>query len=418
MVVIKNSYLRLHILYYFSILPIVLFELSNILNQFIAMNNQPNKSILHIIDTTGPGGAETIFLNLVENLALEGYKNIALIKGSGWVEEQLKKRNIEYLIKKPSGFLSIPYYIDLICFFKKQRVALVQAHLLGSILTCSIVCSIFRIPLVATLHGQVDINPREKIVFVKQWLLAIGVSRLVVVSKSLAEFIRNRGIFRHKKIEVIYNGIDTSRYYKSVQGDIRTKLCLDANTILIGSLGNIRLAKNYDLLIEAAAIVKQYRGDNKVHFLIAGHQRRDIMEKLNALTVERDITANIHFLGFLDDTPQFLSELDIFLLCSSSEGFSIATIEAMAAGVPVIATRCGGPEEIITDGINGLLIEKNNPIAIAEAIALLLKDKKRAEALADAAKDYVFSTFSLGTMLDRYRTIYKQLLEKISPASS
>lgn len=373
--------------------------------------DRPKKTILHTIDTTGPGGAETIFLNLVERLRIEGYRNLALIKGPGWVEQQLKKRKIEYLIIKPYGFLSLPYYLGLIRLFRKQRVTLVQAHLLGSILTCSIVCFLARIPLVATLHGQVDINPREKIVLIKQWLMSIGVSTLVAVSRNLADYIKNRGLFRRKKIEIIYNGIETNQYYRSVNSEFRSKLGLKENTLLVGSLGNVRPAKNYGCLIEAAAVVQQTRGNDAVHFLIAGHQHPELMKKLTTLATERNVTSIVHFLGFLDDTPKFLSELDIFLLCSSTEGFSIATIEAMAAGIPVIATRCGGPEEIITNNSNGILTENNNANQIAETIDQLIDDNERRNSLADAAKKHTLATFSITGMVDRYLTIYNHVLK-------
>lgn len=374
------------------------------------MNSQQNRAILHIIDTTGPGGAETIFLNLVEQLHVDGYRNIALIKGPGWVEQQLKLRNIEYQILKPHGFLSIPYYLKLIRILYKQRVALVQAHLLGSILTSSIVCRICRIPLAATLHGQVDINPREKFVFIKQWLMATGVSSLIAVSRNLADYIHSRGLFRHKEIEVIYNGVDTKRYYRSTHSELKNRLHLNPDTILVGSLGNVRPAKNYELLIETAAILKQTGREENIHFLIAGHQRPELMKKLDALAAERMVTSMVHFLGFQDDTPKYLSELDLFLLCSSSEGFSIATIEAMASGAPVIATRCGGPEEIITDNVNGILLERNNPDLIAHTISLLIDDKNRREALITSAKNHIISQFSLNAMMERYRTIYSILL--------
>ncbi len=245
----------------------------------------------------------------------------------------------------------------------------------------------------------------------------MGISRLVAVSKSLASFVQSRGLFRRKDIEIIYNGIDTSRYYRSVRGELRTKLSVEENTILVGSLGNIRSAKHYDLLIEAAFIVKQSQKDRPVHFLIAGHQHPDLMEKLTVLADARNVITNVHFLGFLDDTPAYLSELDIFLLCSSTEGFSIATIEAMAAGVPVIATRCGGPEEIVTDGLNGLLVENNNPIAIGDAISFLTNNKNRAVTLSDEAKKHVGSTFSIEMMSNRYRSIYEGLLNKFTTQS-
>src|SRR4051812_7333705 len=96
------------------------------------------KSILHAIDTTGPGGAETVFLDLVEKLHVDGYKNYAIIKGPGWVEDQLKRRQIDYRILKPYGFFSIPYYMDLFKVIRRHNTRLVHAHLLGSTLTYSI----------------------------------------------------------------------------------------------------------------------------------------------------------------------------------------------------------------------------------------------------------------------------------------
>ncbi len=367
------------------------------------------KTILHTIDTTGPGGAETIFLNLVEKLTIDGYKNIALIKGPGWVEEQLKKRSIEYYVLKPSGFLSINYYIQLLGFVRRHKVKLVQAHLLGSILSFSIVCFLCRLPLVATLHGQVDINSDERAIRIKQWIMAIGVSQLVAVSKNLAEYIQTRGLFKHKKIEIIYNGIETERYFRTNTKSLLKKLGIADNALLIGSLGNVRPAKNYNLLIEVAALLRSRMIDRQIHFVIAGHKHPKLIESLYTLAKERKVSEYVHFIGFCDNTPDFLSQLDIFLLCSSSEGFSIATIEAMAAGVPVIATKCGGPEEIVTHDVNGILVEINNPAAIADAIQrLVMSDSAK---LTTEAKRHVVVTFSFETMILRYRDVLGRLLK-------
>src|SRR5688572_191024 len=101
-------------------------------------DNSP--TIVHAIDTTGPGGAETVFLDIAQHLQLTNYDNLAIIKGPGWVEEQLKQRAIRYHILKPHGFFSIPYYWQLYKLLKRENIALVHAHLLGSTLTFSILC--------------------------------------------------------------------------------------------------------------------------------------------------------------------------------------------------------------------------------------------------------------------------------------
>src|SRR5690606_40654685 len=96
-------------------------------------------SILHAIDTTGPGGAETVFLDLTENLTLSGYRSIAIIKGPGWVEDQLKARGIHYYIVKPESGFSLAYYRQFIRMIRENKVGLILAHLLGYTLTYSLI---------------------------------------------------------------------------------------------------------------------------------------------------------------------------------------------------------------------------------------------------------------------------------------
>ena len=123
------------------------------------MNTTP--SILHAIDTTGPGGAETVFLDLAQYLTVDGCNNVAVIKGPGWVEDQLKQRGVTYYIVKPKSGFSLSYYRELYTIIKRHKVQLIQAHLLGSTLTYSLLSLFLRLPLVATLHGRVDVNPNE-----------------------------------------------------------------------------------------------------------------------------------------------------------------------------------------------------------------------------------------------------------------
>jgi glycosyltransferase involved in cell wall biosynthesis len=122
------------------------------------------------------------------------------------------------------------------------------------------------------------------------------------------------------------------------------------------------------------------------------------------------VTAQIHFIGFYDDTPGFLAQLDMFVLSSSSEGFSIATIEAMATGLPVIATRCGGPEEIVEHLKTGYLVPTEAPDQLAAAINYLLKNPAIAARLASAGQQHMCHTFSLDAMLQAYQRHYQRLL--------
>lgn len=367
------------------------------------------KSILHAIDTTGPGGAETVFLDLVEKLTLEGYDNYAIIKGPGWVEDQLKRRGIRYYIVKPSGFLSINYYIELRKLIRQNNTQLVHAHLLGSTLTYSILSVFLRIPVIATLHGRVDVNPNERFVAIKNKIMKFGVKKLIAVSKDLAGYIAERELFNKNDIKVIYNGIDELRYGKQETKELRTSLGILDEAILVGSLGNVRPAKSYDVLITAAANLINEKKQN-IHFVVAGHQKPELMASLNELIAQHGIADRVHFIGFHEDTNRFLGQLDFFALSSSSEGFSIATIEAMATGLPVVVTRCGGPQEILEHGITGFLIDINNPHELANGLLYMIQHKANAEKIAIAGKIHVKNVFSFSEMLNAYRHEYTQQL--------
>jgi len=370
------------------------------------------RTILHSIDTTGPGGAETVFLDLVENLQLDGYENYAIIKGSGWVEDQLKKRNVRYYIVKPRGGLSLPYYFELVKLLKQNNTALIQAHLLGSTLTYSFLSCLLRIPLVATIHGQVDLNPKEKWIWLKQKIMRAGVNQLIAVSKDLRDYINIRKLFPTSSVQIIYNGVDEKRYQVNNSGRLRRELGMAEGDLLIGSLGNVRPAKNYELLLDVATLLAA-RNTMPAHFVIAGHQKKDLMKKLQIKMQECNLTSRVHFLGFQNDTAEYLRQLDIFLLTSSSEGFSIATIEAMASGLPIVATRCGGPEEILEHEKTGLLVENGNANELVKALQDVCNKDGLKQALASAGKSHAVSRFSVANMYQSYAGVYQRYISAI-----
>src|SRR5690606_35839715 len=115
--------------------------------------------------------------------------------------------------------------------------------------------------------------------------------------------------------------------------DLVAALGLPSDTFLVGSLGNVRPAKSYDNLIRAASqLCKRHP---RLHFVIAGDTKCTLMDSLKSLIEKLDLSGRMHFVGFQADTARYLSGLDVFVLSSESEGFSIATVEAQAAGIPV-----------------------------------------------------------------------------------
>ena len=357
-------------------------------------------TILHVIDTTGPGGAETVFVNLAEAARTRGYSSIALIRGKGWVYEELKKRGVETILLDCKGSFNLLFLWRLIKLIRLKRIDVIQTHLLGSNIYCAMAGFICRKRVYATFHGSVDISASERFIKLKCLILNIGVTRFISVSKALEQEIMTSGLLNSNKSLVIANGVDTDRYFKRNSEAIRTKLELPADAILVGSLGNVRPAKSYDLLIEAAALALRKKAN--LHFIIAGDTSREpLMSNIRSLVIHYNISENVHFIGYCSDSAKFLGQMDLFLLTSSSEGFSIATIEALATGLPIVATRCGGPEEILKnlDDTTGISLVDQNKEQISAAILAGVENKNH-------RKTELALAYSFNSSVDHYLGLY------------
>ena len=146
---------------------------------------------------------------------------------------------------------------------------------------------------------------------------------------------------------------------------------------------------------------------HRIRFVIAGQGKTGLQERLLRLRSQLGLEEVVEFLGFEEDPAAFLANLDIFLLTSTSEGFSIATIQAMASGLPVVVTQSGGPQEIVTHDENGWMVEAGSPDAIADALDLLAGDPELIARLAAQGQQHAIATFSLGAMLGAYQALYQ-----------
>ena len=147
------------------------------------------KTILHTIDTTGPGGAETIFIDLASRLPKEKYRSVVVIRGKGWVYEELCRRGIEPLFMDAKGSFNWRYLADLVSLIRQEGVDVIQSHLLGSNVYCSLAGLITRKPVVATFHGAVDFGGKERLKGVKYSTINAGANSIVAVSGSLRQEI-------------------------------------------------------------------------------------------------------------------------------------------------------------------------------------------------------------------------------------
>ena len=365
-------------------------------------------TVLHTIDTTGPGGAETVFIELATRLPVDRYRPIVVIRGEGWVCDELRRRGIEPVFMHNKGSFNLRYLAALVDLVYRERIDLIQSHLLGSNVYCSLAGLIARRPVVATFHGTVDFEKKNRLTWAKYRTINAGADRVIAVSEELRNAILERTLIKPAKIQVIYNGIRTADYQRPHSAELRNRYGWSENEVIIGSLGNIRPAKGYHILLHAAAILKHE--NSRLRFVIAGQGKGELFDELLLLRERLGLEEQVKFLGFCEDAAGFLSSLDLFLSSSVSEGMPLSAIQAMVAELPVIATRCGGYEELVTHAENGWLVDAGDPQAIAEGIRLLAGDEKLRMKLANNARMHAIGKYDIKAMIAAYASIYDGLV--------
>jgi len=218
------------------------------------------------------------------------------------------------------------------------------------------------------------------------------------------------------KISVIRNGLDPSSFVGAGGASLRTELSLPAGAPLVAMVSRLNRLKGVDDFLQAAARTADRFED--VRFLIVGDNgtpdgsdyRRELERRVAQLGLERRVV----FTGFRLDVPRLLSEVAISVLPSLSEGLPNTILEAMAAGVPVVATRVGGTAELVEDGVTGLLVPPGDPAALAKAIEQLLAEPQQARRFGRAGRQRVIEEFSLERMVRQTEDLYLKLLERTS----
>jgi glycosyltransferase involved in cell wall biosynthesis len=230
----------------------------------------------------------------------------------------------------------------------------------------------------------------------------------VFVSDALRAFFLETGRVRPELTAVIPNGIDVESYMSPRDNQLRAKFGASQSQFLVGAVGNLRPAKNYEIFVRAAATLKARCADYR--FVVIGLIDDQYGRGIVRLSEELGLGAEMRFAGFRDDIGRAIGTLDAYALTSRSEGFSISLIEALASGLPVVATRCGGPEQIVEDGITGILVQNESANAVANAIDLLHADGDLRRRLASNGRAMVRERFTMLEQVRAYERIYADCL--------
>jgi glycosyltransferase involved in cell wall biosynthesis len=364
-------------------------------------------TILHTIETAGPGGAETVVLNLASRLDSRRFRSIALLPREDWLAERLRERGVPTFCVESKAWHDFRLPMGMARLIRREHVDVIHSHLPGQNFYSCAVGRLAGCKVIATYHGAIELAQSEG------WrgTIQLGTVRrtanaVVVVCDFVGDMLRNIG-FPAAKLVRIYNGISVDRFQVGSDGRLRRELGLTNGTKIVGTVANLRQSKGYHFFVQAARKVLDATPDTR--FVAVGDLDAELEKPARELIGRLNLQDRFIFLGFRKDVPELLSELDIFVLPSTSEGFPLVALEAMAAGRPSVLTRCGGPQEVVDDGVTGYLVPPGDSGALADKICELLNNPERAVTFAKNARTKVESTFTIEKMIQDYEALYERV---------
>ena len=365
--------------------------------------------ILQYIDTGGPGGAEAVFIRLSRALAERGHHVHTVVDDDTWLAATLRGHGLEVTPISSSEGLHLKLLTRLRRHMRLHRYDVVHTHLFGASLYGGLAAYLEGVPVVATLHGQVDVLDSGLRLAAKRMVFRRVISAVVAVSQTLRSDLAPLLRLPERQFRVITNGVPAPI---ATPDHAPNALAAPPGSPHLVAIGNIRRPKDYPTLLAALRILSATFPT--IHLSIAGHvEFPEIMEELERLVVTLGLSKHVTFLGYVEDPSLLLARADCFVLSSIREGFSLVTIEAMMAGVPVVATRCGGPEEILRDGETGTLVPPSVPVELAAAIHRVLTSERTTK-MTERAKRDAASRFSLDAMVTSYEMLYREFLPRHS----
>ena len=369
------------------------------------MNLPPQVSVAVFLTRFEPGGTERQMTELIRRLDRSRFTvHVACFEKRGAWLPRIAERAASIVEFPIRGFAQPATLAALLRFAKwcrRERIEVVQ--------TCDLYANVFGLPAAALagvpvrIGSRRELNPDKTPGQIRLQRQAYRCATTVVANSVAARDILLEDGLAAESIAVIPNGVDLGstllRGFAATEG--KPSLAPKERRRVI-TVANLRPEKSHETLFAAADLLAPDFPDVEFQIVGDGPRRAELEGLVRALGLER----RVQFLGHREDVAQLLAEADIFVLPSRSEAFPNGAIEAMAAGLPVVASATGGLLDLIEHGHTGLLFEPGNPAALADALRHLFTDRSIASAIGQRAQTQVRQRYSFERMVQSFEELY------------
>lgn len=374
--------------------------------------------VLQIAYSSGVAGGEMMLLEISRTLLRQGHEVHVLIPGPGPIETPLAEMGAGTILDRPRKTYDLRGSLAIRGAIRKTGAQVVHSHgMLVNILTrlggrAAKVAAIVNTAHITLRLWRRGRTPSEE--FMRLYYRSLDnftaplADRIIAVSEAVRLDQMRQGIPEHK-LRTILNGVDNGRYSKGIRDNgLRARCGAGPGEILVGMAGRISPQKGVDVLLRAARLAIER--NQRVRFAFAGDGmlRREMENLRDSLGLE----GAFHFLGPYPDVSNFLASIDIFCLSSNWEGLPLVVLEAMSAGLPVVATSADGTVEAVVHGKTGFLTRIGDASAIAGHLLAIAADGELARELGNSGRKRAFEAFTLDRMAAETIALYEELLSE------
>ena len=364
-------------------------------------------NILQLCSSSRISGAEKHVVVLSERLRKRGHTVHAICPPGGWLPDQLRAAGIPALemdMRGLAGSCNAPR--NLTRYVRDNGFDLIHAHLTRATYVGLLAGRLANVPLVSSIHCRTtDV--------VYRYLFPPRNGRIVTVSDFLKNGLVRKGV-PAERIRTIYNGTD---FVSSAEGaaaaearnalPVRAELSLPPDAELVGIFARVEEFKGHFVL--AQAVKQLVAARPRAYVVCVGTAEPETQKQLWDITAADGVAERLRFTGQREDVHRLMSAMDVLTLPSRYEACSMAIIEGMALGKPVVATRAGGNPELVEHEATGLLIERN-PQGLAEALIRILSNPTQLHEMGQEARRRAEARFSADVMVNQIESLYGEML--------
>lgn len=377
--------------------------------------------VLHVVYRFDTGGLENGIVNLIEHMPAQAYRHavLALTEVAPHFCQRIRRDDVQYfaLHKAPGhGWWLYPAMYRL---FRQLRPAIVHSRNLGA-LEAQLPAWLARVPV--RIHGEhgrdvADLfgNNRRH-----QWMRRAYdpfVHRYMALSRDLAAYLRDMVSVQPHRIAQVYNGVDTARFRPDPIGRAVIPGCpfVDPSLWLVGTVGRMQAVKHQTLLARAFVRAVQLQPELRQSMRLVMVGDGPLRGECEAILSSNGMASLAWLPGERADVPDVMRGLNCFVLPSLAEGISNTILEAMATGLPVVATEVGGNADLVAHGESGELLPSDQAEAMAHCLLRMAGDRPRAAAMGRHGRGLAEQRFSLAAMVGTYQSLYDRELTMHAP---